>query len=145
MDWNYEYEYIRTKMVWIYLFYSSKIIFYYFSFPVHRSINLNQDDKKTRILLTNFTINESCEENEYREQHIHDQYKTEYIIRTKTSLNQPLNNKDIYANIYLIIIYFFYLHKYLLNYCLLMWLLLIYVIVFIKIYLIIVYFFCLFM
>ncbi len=64
------------------------------SFPVHRWFDLNQGD----VMLTDFTLDESCEENEYREHHNH---KTSYIIRTKTSLNQPFNTNDIYANIYL--------------------------------------------
>ncbi|CAF1350708.1 unnamed protein product, partial [Adineta steineri] len=67
-------------------------------FPVNRSIDFKEE---SHIILTNFIIDESCEENEYREHHIHDQYKTEYIVRTKTSLNQPLNKSNAHANIYL--------------------------------------------
>ncbi|CAF3808973.1 unnamed protein product [Rotaria sordida] len=70
-------------------------------FPVNRWLELNEADKKTHIMLRDFIVNESCEENEYREHHSHDQYKTEYVIRTKTSLNQPINNSDTHANIYL--------------------------------------------
>jgi hypothetical protein len=71
------------------------------SFPVNRWLDLNEGDKKTHVILTDFIVDESCEENEYREHHVHDQYKTEYIVRTKTNLNQPLNNIDSHANIYL--------------------------------------------
>ncbi|CAF4049780.1 unnamed protein product [Rotaria sp. Silwood2] len=70
-------------------------------FPVNRWLELNIVDKKTHIMLRDFIVDESCEENEYREHHSHDQYKTEYVVRTKTSLNQPINNSDTHANIYL--------------------------------------------
>ncbi len=72
-----------------------------FSFPVHRWLDSNEGDKKTHLILTGFTLDESCEETEYREHHTHDQYKTDYLIRTKTSPNQPMNSSDTYANIYL--------------------------------------------
>ncbi|CAF3508369.1 unnamed protein product [Rotaria sp. Silwood1] len=70
-------------------------------FPVNRWLELNATDKKAHIVLKNFIVDESCEENEYHEHHSHDQYKTEYIVRTKTSLNQSINNSDTHANIYL--------------------------------------------
>ena len=76
----------------------SKLIF---SFPVHRWLDSNEGDKKTRLMLTEFTLDQSCEETEYSERHSHDQYKTEYAVRTKTSPNQPTNNGDASANIYL--------------------------------------------
>jgi hypothetical protein len=53
------------------------------------------------VTLTSFIVDESCEENEYREHHVHDPYLTEYTIRTKTSTNQPRNDPDSHANIYL--------------------------------------------
>ncbi|CAF5210983.1 unnamed protein product, partial [Rotaria magnacalcarata] len=70
-------------------------------FPVNRWLDLNEGDNRTHIMLEKFTVNESCEENEYYEHNSHDQYKTEYTIRTKTSMKQAMNNSDVYANIYL--------------------------------------------
>lgn len=74
---------------------------FFSSFPVNRWLDLNEGDRKTHVTLTGFTVDESCEENEYREHHVHDQFKTEYIVRTKTSRNQPTNSDDHHANIYL--------------------------------------------
>ncbi|CAF4483957.1 unnamed protein product [Rotaria socialis] len=70
-------------------------------FPVNRWLDLNEGDNRTHTMLEKFTVNESCEENEYHEHNSHGQYKMEYIIRTKTSMKQPMNNSDVYANIYL--------------------------------------------
>ena len=98
MDRNHEYENLRTQMVRSPLFFRWWIRS--FSFPVNRWLDLNDGDKKTHITLTGFTTDESCEESEYREHHNHDSYKTEYIVRTKTSRTQEINDNE-HANVYL--------------------------------------------
>ena len=72
-------------------------------FPVNRWLDLDEGDQKTHLILSNFTLNESCEENEYHQRHSHDRYQTEYLIRTKTSSQQqPTSNaNDLPPNIYL--------------------------------------------
>lgn len=70
-------------------------------FPINRWLDSNEGDEKTRLILTDYTLNESCEENEYHQHHSNDGYQTEYLIRTKTNPLQPVNPTDTHANIYL--------------------------------------------